>query len=102
MHEPYGVDQKKKREEMKHREDKVLEVHDRHFNPAKVKKTLTYDYPFLGKGELSTYSFLSAGDPYEVVKEEKMRNRWIEEAKLLYGDFVPAGANRPIQTIERS
>ena len=102
MHEPYGVDQKKKREEMKRREDKVLEVHDRHFNPAKVKKTLTYDYPFLGKGELSTYSFLSAGDPYEVVKEEKMRNRWIEEAKLLYGDFVPAGANRPIQTIERS
>ena len=31
-----------------------------------------------------------------------MRARWIEEAKLLYGDFVPAGANKPIQTIVRS
>ena len=45
---------------------------------------------------------MSAGDPYEVVKEEKMRARWIEEAKLLYGDFVPAGATKPIQTVTRA
>ena len=45
---------------------------------------------------------MSAGDPYEVVKEEKMRHRWIEEAKLLYGDFVPAGATKPIQTVTRA
>ena len=31
-----------------------------------------------------------------------MRARWIEEAKLLYGDFVPAGATKPIQTVTRA
>jgi len=67
-----------------------------------LKKNLIYDYPFLGRNESSTYSFLSAGDPYEVVKEEKMRARWIEEAKLLYGDFVTAGATKPTQSIQRS
>ena len=45
---------------------------------------------------------MSAGDPYEVVKEEKMRARWIEESKLLYGDFVPAGAEKPIQKVTRA
>ncbi len=74
----------------------MFEVHDRPFNPAQIKRNLTYDFPFLGKDETSTYSFLSAGDPYEIVKEDKMRNRWVEESKLLYGDFVPAGATKPI------
>jgi len=71
-------------------------VHEQPFNPATIKKILKYDYPFLAKTETSTYAFLSSGDPYEVVKEDKMRSRWIEEAKLLYGDFVPAGATKPI------
>ena len=31
-----------------------------------------------------------------------MRARWIEEAKLLYGDFVHSGATKPIQTVSRS
>ena len=31
-----------------------------------------------------------------------MRARWIEEAKLLYGDFVPAGAEKPIQKVTRA
>ena len=31
-----------------------------------------------------------------------MRARWIEEAKLLFGDFVPAGSNKPIQKVSRS
>ena len=31
-----------------------------------------------------------------------MKSRWIEEAKLLYGDFCPAGATKPISTISRS
>lgn len=72
------------------------------FNPAKVKRNLKYDYPFLGRGEVSTYLFLASGDPYEVAKDERMKSRWIEEAKLLFGDFCPAGATKPISTISRS
>ena len=102
VHDPYGADKVLITEEKKHREAKVIDMHEKHFNPAQVKKNLVFDYPFLGRNEKSTYAFLSAGDPYEIVKEEKMRNRWVEEAKLLYGDFVPAGLKKPIQTIERS
>jgi hypothetical protein len=72
------------------------------FNPAQVKRNYKYDYPFLGKNEVSTYSFLSAGDPYEVAKEERMRAQWIEEAKLLYGHFTPAGVVKPIQNVAKS
>ena len=73
-----------------------MDLHKVAFNPAQVKRNIYYDFPFLGKNETSTYSFLSAGDPYEIVKEERMRARWVEESKLLYGDFVPAGATKPI------
>lgn len=31
-----------------------------------------------------------------------MRARWVEEAKILYGDFVPAGASKPIANVARS
>ena len=72
------------------------------FNPAMVKKNVKYDYPFLGKGEVSTYLFLASGDPYEIAKDERMKSRWVEEAKLLYGDFNPAGVSKPIQTVARS
>ena len=30
-------------------------------------------------------------DPYEATKDEKLRANWIEEAKLLYGEFIPSG-----------
>jgi hypothetical protein len=30
-------------------------------------------------------------DPYEATKDEKLRAKWIEEAKLLYGEFKPSG-----------
>ena len=101
---PSDYDAAKKHETTikKQREDRVYQVHSEPFNPAQVKRTLKYDYPFLGRHEKSTYSFLSAGDPYDVMKQEKTRARIIEEAKLLYGDFVPAGATKPIQTITRS
>ena len=31
-----------------------------------------------------------------------MRSRWIEEAKLLFGDFVPSGSTKPIKEVQRS
>ena len=76
--------------------EKIKKMHGEDFNPAKIKKIHFHENPFLGKNEKLTYSFLSDGDPYEQLKTEAMRNRWIEEAKLLFGDFMPSGANRPI------
>jgi hypothetical protein len=55
-----------------------------------------YEYPFLAKGEIHTYSFLSRDDPYDATKDEILRSKWIEEAKMLFGDFKPAGIYKPI------
>ena len=101
MEDPYETAEKKKRQNRLESEAKAA-IHDTPFRPAQVQKSLKYDYPFLGRGETSPYTFLAAGDPYEVVREEKMRARWIEEAKLLYGDFVPSGSTKPIQSVTRS
>ena len=100
--EEYGIEKKIKAAEGRAHADKIKEVHPMPFNPATVKKNLKYDYPFLGKGEVSTYLFLASGDPYEIAKDERMKSRWVEEAKLLYGDFNPAGVTKPITTVSRS
>lgn len=48
------------------------------------------------------YGFLCIGDPYEATKDERLRAKWIEEAKLLYGEFKPAGPQKPLSTISKS
>ena len=70
--------------------------------PAVSINKQKHQNPFLGQNEQSTYEFLSSGDPYEGMKEEKRRARWVEEAKLLYGDFVPAGKEKPVSQVTRS
>ena len=41
-------------------------------------------------------------DPYEATRDEKLRAKWIEEAKLLYGEFKPSGPQKPLSTISKS
>ena len=41
-------------------------------------------------------------DPYEATKDEKLRAKWIEEAKLLYGEFKPSGPQKPLSTVSKS
>ena len=66
-------------------------MHPYAFNPAKVKKAHKYQYPFLGKDEKYTYSFLNQEDPYNATHDEILRAKWIEEAKMLFGEFTPSG-----------
>ena len=56
----------------------------------------------MGKGERLTYAFLGDGDPYQELTQERLRAKWIADANLVYGDFVPAGATKPIESITRS
>ena len=74
------------------------------FNPSQNKKLPKFENPFLinSINEPHTYAFLSQDDPYEVTKDEILRQKWIEEAKMLFGDFRPGGANKPISSVERS
>jgi hypothetical protein len=41
-------------------------------------------------------------DPYEATKDEKLRSLWIEECKLLFGPFRPAGLVKPLSTVTKS
>jgi hypothetical protein len=60
------------------------------------KPIAKYEYPFLGKDEVYTYAFLLQEDPYDSTKDERLRAKWIEEARMLYGDFKPPGHQRPV------
>ena len=77
-------------------------LHKAAFNPAKVKKNVKHQYPFLGKDEQYTYSFLLADDPYDATKDEILRAKWMDEAKQLFGDFKPSGPQKPISDIAKS
>lgn len=47
------------------RQSKQQQVHGNdQFNPSQLKKCLKYEYPFLGRDEVSTRNFLMAEDPY--------------------------------------
>ena len=82
---------------------KQLDIHgDVQFNPAQLKATNKYEYPFLGKDEQYTYAFLSQEDPYDSTKDERLRAKWIEEAKQLFEEFRPQGLTKPIVTISKS
>lgn len=35
-------------------------------------------------------SFMGEADPYEVNKFEILREKWMSDSKMLYGDFKPA------------
>ena len=73
------------------------------FNPAQNKKLHKHEYPFLDNKDRSfVYGFLCINDPYEATKDERLRAKWIEEAKLLYGEFRPSGPQKPLTDVSKS
>ena len=66
-------------------------MNPRPFNPANVKKLEKYEYSFLAEHEKSLQSFLTASDPYSAPISERLRAQWIEESKILYGEFTKSG-----------
>ena len=89
--------------EQKQRDRERMEkVNPKPFQRAMLKRVMKYEYPFLGLNEVNTREFLMAEDPYSVGKNDALRARWIEEAKLLYGAFKPSGPAHPISTVSKS
>jgi len=92
MPEGYGAMKDMAREERIHNKLIETSLHDAPFNANQNKKLMKYEYPFQDSiDEKFVYAFLCTGDPYESSKDERLRAKWIEEAKMLYGDFKPAG-----------
>lgn len=46
--------------------------------------------------------YLSMDDPYEATKEEVLRAKWIEENKVLHGDFKPAFKEKTLEKLSKS
>ncbi len=46
-------------------------------------------------------SFLFSDDPYESTKLEVMKYRWIEDSKILYGDFKPAHYDHSLKKVNK-
>jgi hypothetical protein len=97
---PYGEELKAAATARKISKEKMIGDHE--FVPVKTKSTLKYEYPFLGANEVSVYSFLAQGDPYESTRDEKLRNLWIEECKKLFGPFKTSGAIKPLSSVTKS
>lgn len=56
-------------------------------NPVKGKPLKHYsDFNSLEYGNL-TIGFLSEDDPYDANVFEMLRNKWINDSKMLFGDF---------------
>jgi len=45
--------------------------------------------------------FLCLNDPYEVCKEDVLRSKWIEENKILAGQFKPAQMDRSMERVTK-
>ena len=69
----------------------------------KTKRLLKYEFPFMDDQDPRYVdSFLTMNDPYEATKDERLRSKWIEEAKLLYGEFRPTGPQKPLSIVAKS
>ena len=78
-------------------------MHPHPFNANQNKKLLKFEYPFQDHhDEKFVYGFLCQNDPYEATKDERLRAKWIEEAKMLFGEFRPSGPQKPIHIISKS
>ena len=45
--------------------------------------------------------FLCLNDPYEVCKEDVLRSKWIEENKILHGQFKPAQMDKSMERVTK-
>jgi hypothetical protein len=63
---------------------------------------MKYQYPFIADGEPYTHSFLGMEDPYDVKTDDKLRYKWAEEVKQMYGEFLPSGPSKPIHVVSKS
>lgn len=62
-----------------------------------------YQDCFLNDNDLKQYvfPFLNVDDPYEATKEEILRAKWLEENKILHGDFKPAKQDKGIERVTK-
>ena len=86
----YSLADELKTKERLEGEAKRLEIGGRDFVCAGNTKRMKYEDVFENK----EYRFPYMGDDFESAKDQKLRAKWIEDAKVLSGPFLPSGKGR--------
>lgn len=95
VEDPIELAEKQKTAERLANEAKRLSVHPEQkgeFVPPGNVYKLTYEDGFDAN---ATYPY--SVDPYEAFQDDALRNKWMEESKVLYGAFVPSGTDKPLK-----
>ena len=69
-------------------EAKMLDIGGRDFVPSGLPKRQKYEDIF----ENPEYRFPYMGDAFEAASDQQLRAKWIENAKVLHGPFVPTSS----------
>ena len=83
---------------------KQEEVHGTYsyVSTSKIPLQLKHVSPFdASSGSHPMTSFLYSDDPYESTKLEVMKYRWIEDSKILYGNFKPAHCDQSLKQVNK-
>ncbi len=79
-------------------EAKRLEIGGRDFVCSGQSKKMKYEDVFENK----EYRFPYMGDDFDGAKDQRLRAKWIEDAKVLSGPFMPSGRGRVFERPARS
>ena len=74
-------------------EARMLDVGGRDFVPSGLPKRQKYEDIF----ENPEYRFPYMGDAFEAAGDQKLRSKWIENAKVLHGPFVPTSSKARLE-----
>jgi len=92
--DPYGLFLEKQYYENFIKREKQKAVHGDHVYLPTTKMPAPFKFvsPFDSSSGTNGMwcSFLYNDDPYESTKLEIMKNKWLEDSKILYGDFKPS------------
>ena len=73
-------------------EARMLDVGGKDWAPSGLPKRKKYEDIF----ENPEYRFPYMGDAFEAAADQKLRSKWIENAKVLHGPFVPTSKKAPL------
>jgi|TARA_B100000795_G_scaffold260079_1_gene235593 hypothetical protein len=74
-------------------EAKMLDIGGRDFVPSGLPKRQKYEDIF----ENPEYRFPYMGDAFEAASDQQLRSKWIENAKVLHGPFVPTSSKARLE-----
>lgn len=100
--EPFDLFISKEKKEREEKSSAIEKVHGKSkFIAGRANAPLKHEGQF-GRNDEHIYPFFVEQDPYEATIEEVLKNKWMEEAKKLHGDFVALSKDPLISKVNRN